>query len=71
MKKDKKIAVPASEPLLVELCQLIDAARQRVASTANTELTMLYWRVGSRIRTKILQNERAEYGEQIISTVSR
>jgi predicted nuclease of restriction endonuclease-like (RecB) superfamily len=71
MKKQKKMVVPATEPLLVELRQLIDAARQRVASTANAELTMLYWRIGTRIRTEILKEQRAEYGEQIVSTVSR
>lgn len=71
MKKDKKIAVPASEPLLAELRQLIDSARQRVASTANAELTMLYWHVGSRIRMEILKEQRAEYGEQILVIVSR
>ncbi len=71
MKKQKSIAVPTSEPLLAELRLLIDATRQRVASTANTKLTMLYWRVGARVRTEILENERAEYGEQIVSTVSR
>ncbi len=71
MKKQKAIAVPTPEPLLAELRELIDAARHRVATTANAELTMLYWRVGARIGTEILKNERAEYGEQIVSTVSR
>jgi hypothetical protein len=50
---------------------LINETRNRVAATVNSELTMLYWHVGSRIRTEVLQNERAEYGEQIVSTVSR
>ncbi len=71
MKKDKKIAVPASEPLLAELRELIDGARQRVATAANAELTMLYWHVGSRIRMEILKEQRAEYGEQMLVTVSR
>jgi predicted nuclease of restriction endonuclease-like (RecB) superfamily len=69
--KQKAIAQPTPEPLVAELRQLIDAARQRVASTANAELTMLYWRIGARIRTEILQEQRAEYGEQIVATVSR
>jgi predicted nuclease of restriction endonuclease-like (RecB) superfamily len=71
MKRSQKIAVLNSEPLLAELRQLIDATRQRVASTVNAELTMLYWRIGKRVGTEILQNERAEYGEQIVGTVSR
>jgi hypothetical protein len=38
--------VPAHSPLLVEVRQLIDAARQRVASAVNAELTQLYWHIG-------------------------
>ncbi|HEX4947704.1 MAG TPA: PDDEXK nuclease domain-containing protein [Blastocatellia bacterium] len=69
-KKPAKVALSA-DPLLTELRELIDAARQRVATTANAELTMLYWRIGTRIRIEILQEQRAEYGEQIVSTLSR
>lgn len=64
-----KIESP-EEGLLSDLRRLIGDARQRVAATVNAELTMLYWRVGSRIRADVLQNERAEYGEQIVSTLS-
>jgi hypothetical protein len=32
---------------------------------------MLYWSVGNRIRTAILQEKRAEYGKEIVSTLSR
>ena len=60
-----------SNSLIEELRDLINSARNRVAATVNAELTMLYWRIGSRIRTEVLQNERAEYGEQIVSSVSR
>jgi len=60
----------ASSALLSELRGLIEAARQHVAQTANATLTMLYWRLGQRIRREVLNNERAEYGEQIVSTLS-
>jgi len=56
--------------LLLELRGLIDAARQQVAQTANAALTLLYWHVGQRIRREVLKNERAEYGSQIMSTLS-
>ena len=59
-----------SDLLIEELRQLISEARGRVASTINAELTMLYWNVGSRLRTEVLNNERAEYGEQIVASVS-
>ncbi len=57
--------------LIGELRHLIDQTRQSIASTVNVNLTLLYWQVGSRIRTELLQNERAEYGQKIVATVSR
>ena len=56
--------------LVVDLRRLIDEARRRVATTVNTELTMLYWRVGARIRRDVLNNERAEYGERVVKTLA-
>lgn len=32
---------------------------------------MLYWHIGNRVRKEILNDERAEYGQEIVSTVSR
>lgn len=61
---------PNSDDLLGELRGLIDAARQQVAQTVNATLTLLYWRVGQRIRREVLNDGRAEYGEQIVSTLS-
>lgn len=69
MAKKTKPAL-ASDTLLSELRGLIESARQNVARTANATLTMLYWHVGQRIRHEVLKNERAEYGEQIVSTLS-
>jgi len=56
--------------LLGELRQLIEQARQHVAQTANSALTMLYWQVGERVRCEVLKNDRAEYGEEILPTLS-
>lgn len=57
--------------LIRELRQIIDQTRESVASTVNASLTLLYWQVGFRIKTELLQNERAEYGQKIVATVSR
>ena len=57
--------------LMTDLRQIIDEARIHVASTANYELTMMYWHIGERINRDVLGNERADYGKQIIATVSR
>ena len=57
--------------LMSDLRQIIDEARIHVASTVNYELTMMYWHIGERINRDVLGNERAEYGKQIVATVSR
>lgn len=56
--------------LMTDLRQIIDEARIHVASTANYELTMMYWHIGERINRDVLGNERAEYGKQIVSQVA-
>jgi predicted nuclease of restriction endonuclease-like (RecB) superfamily len=59
-----------AQPVLDDLRLLIQQARSHVASTANIAQTLLYWRVGSRVRREVLGQARAEYGEQIVSTLS-
>ena len=60
-----------SAELLGDLRQIIDSARSHVAATANYELTAMYWNIGNRINRDMLNNERAEYGKQIVATVAR
>ncbi len=73
MAKDINI-VPKNNSSVVELIsdlrQIIDEARSHVAATANYELTMMYWHIGERINRDILGNERATYGEQIVTQVA-
>ena len=59
-----------SAELLGDLRKIIDSARSHVAATANYELTMMYWNIGTRINSDVLNNERAEYGQQIVSHVA-
>jgi hypothetical protein len=62
--------IKADPLLLSELQGLIQHARQHVAQIANSTLTTLYWHVGDRIRREVLKDGRADYGEQIVSTLS-
>ena len=57
--------------LVQDLCRMIDQTRKSVATTVNASLTMLYWHVGNRIQKEILQDVRAQYGQSIVSTLSR
>ncbi|MFZ7109744.1 PDDEXK nuclease domain-containing protein [Avibacterium avium] len=70
MEKEKHIAINEHQ-LVGEISQLIQNSKQRVAVTVNTELTLLYWHIGQRINQHILQNERAEYGKEIIKNLSK
>ena len=70
VKAKKDSATQSDEGLLYELSQLIEQSRQQLISHANSTLTMLFWYVGKRINENILQNKRADYGKQIVSTVS-
>jgi hypothetical protein len=56
--------------LVSDLRKLIDEAKDGLASTVNSAVTMLYWRIGQHIHIEVLKGERAEYGEQIITTLA-
>ncbi len=60
-----------ADGLLQDIRGLIEEARSAVAVTVNAGLTMLYWRIGQRIRQEILAEARAEYGSLIVATLSR
>lgn len=57
--------------LLGDIRKMIEEARAGVAATVNAGLTMLYWRIGSRINQEILRGKRADYGSEIVPTLSR
>ncbi len=59
------------ENLFSELSALIEQTRSAVVAQANYALTLLFWKIGRRVNEEILQNKRAEYGGQIVVTLSR
>ena len=56
--------------LFAELSALIEQSRHKVESYANSTMVGVFWHVGKRINEHILQNKRAEYGKEIVSTLS-
>ena len=70
MMNSMHVSGEATPALLNDVRQLIEQARAHVASAANSAQTLLYWRVGERIRRDVLGEARADYGEQIVSTLS-
>ena len=62
---------PPDNALLGDVRRLIAEAQSGLAATVNSALTLLYWRIGQRIRTEVLKGERAGYGEQIVASLAR
>jgi predicted nuclease of restriction endonuclease-like (RecB) superfamily len=69
--KTSKTASKQLTPLLGDIRQLIEQARSAVAAAVNSGLTMLNWQIGNRIHRDILRENRADYGEKIVATLSR
>jgi predicted nuclease of restriction endonuclease-like (RecB) superfamily len=59
-----------NDSLINDVRTLIEDAKSRVARVINSEMTMLYWNIGKRIKDEILNNERAEYGEQVVKSLA-
>lgn len=68
--KPESKQVALVNPLLTDIRKLILQSRGRIAQTVNTELTMLYWLIGTRIREDILKKKRAEYGQEVFQSLS-
>ena len=62
---------PLPGDLVGDIRRLIETARHNVAVTVNAGLTLLYWQIGNRICQDILKEKRAEYGKEIVATLSQ
>lgn len=56
--------------LVADVRTMIEQTREAIARTVNAGITLLYWRIGKRIQTEVLGNARAEYGKEILQTLS-
>lgn len=61
----------AESQLYSDVCSLIENARYRVATTANTEICLMNWQIGKRIKEDVLYNRRAEYGKQVVKNLAK
>lgn len=59
------------QDLLSDLISLVENTKQNVVAYANSSVVLLFWHVGNKILTDTLQNKRADYGKQIVVTLSR
>ena len=58
------------DSIIDEVKILIDSSRKQLAISVNATMSLLYWKVGTRIRKEILQNQKAEYGKQVVHLLS-
>src|SRR5258707_10471005 len=71
MKKARKLPTAAKpSDLFEDIRVLIEQTRTATARAVNSAVTLLYWQGGQRIRRDVLHEQRAEYGEQIVVTLS-
>ena len=64
------INITEENSLYNDVGQIINKSRQRLASLANTEICMMHWHIGKRIKEDVLYSQRAEYGKQILKNLS-
>ena len=60
-----------NKKLVDDLSQLIEDSRKQIATAASSAIAFLYWKIGRRINKEILKNKRADYGKQIVVSLSR
>ena len=63
VKSDENLKVVS---LFQEIKDLIIQSRKNVVVSINSELSFLYWQIGKKLKTGILNNQRAEYGQKVI-----
>ena len=63
--------IDTPDGLLADVRSMIEQTRAGVAQAVNAGMTSLYWRIGKRIQSEILQGQRADYGKEIVATLSR
>lgn len=59
-----------SERLLADVRSLVEKSRYSLAQAVNTELVLLYWRIGRRIGQELPEEIRSEYGAKLVELVS-
>jgi len=71
-KNEQAVEANKSSPLLSDIREIVSQARSRAYSAVNTAMVQAYWLIGRRI-VEEEQNgqERAQYGRQIIKTLSK
>ena len=72
MKRMKREPTAAYDDLLVEVADVVEAARRAAARSVNAVMTATYWFVGRRLVEHEQQGAvRAAYGERLLKRLAR
>lgn len=59
------------EKVYNRISNLIEKSKNNIVVSVNREMTMLYWNIGKDITENVLNNTKAEYGDEVIKKVSK
>ena len=71
MAEENVSIIQSADGLVADVRSMIEQTRKGVAHAVSAGMTLLYWRIGKRIQTEVLEGRRADYGKKIVSTLSR
>jgi predicted nuclease of restriction endonuclease-like (RecB) superfamily len=61
----------SEQSLIDEISGLIEESKCTIYANANSATVLLFWKIGESINRVILQNQRADYGKEIVVTLAR
>ena len=62
--------IDKNKDIFEKISALIEKARNKIASTINEEMIILYWNIGKVIKKDIIKRNRADYGKQVVQSLS-
>jgi hypothetical protein len=66
----KNTAVLDEKVLYNRIIHIIESRQYRAVAHANQEVTLMFWEVGRRVNSEILDFKRATYGKKILSELA-
>lgn len=70
MSKNNIASIKEADSLYINIKELVNQSKNNIYRVVNTEMLFLYWNIGKMIVEKQGGNERAKYGDYIISSLS-
>ena len=65
-----KPSITASDGLFGRVAAILEQARNNVVRSVNSSMVLAYWLIGREIVQAVQSGERAEYGQQVLETLS-